>query len=63
MHNLFWVVEVSHSHFVNNIFSYFNLLNLLIVLNFDFCRDYEWCDQEGEEEGRMEGKKCIIINI
>lgn len=26
--------------------------------NFDFYRDYEWCDQEGEEEGRMEGKKC-----
>lgn len=23
---------------------------------FFLCRDYEWCDQEGEEEGRMEGK-------
>lgn len=33
------------------------LLNLLIILNFDVYRDYEWCDQEGEEEGRMEGKK------
>lgn len=26
-------------------------------------RDYERCDQEGEEEGRMEGKKFMFIRI
>lgn len=25
-----------------------------------FYRDYEWCNQEGEEEGRMEGKKQTL---
>lgn len=35
-------------------------LNLLLILCFDFSRDYEWCDQEGKEEGRMEGKMCTL---
>lgn len=33
-----------------------NFLELRFVLSF-CCRNYEWCHQEGEEEGRMEGEK------